>query len=147
MVAPPAELIPDQKPAQTPTGKPTLHKRNKTERNQLYVSMLASHVLATVKEALAVCPGLEEVTVAVLRRQVSAGLGPDRLDVVCCGTLPRTLMRDVEWSSVDLSRVLDEVPQALIRRRGAAGDLQPVDLTDEPRLADVVAQAQAALVA
>jgi DNA-binding FrmR family transcriptional regulator len=51
------DLIPDQVVAETPSGRPTLHKRTKTERNQLYLEMMASHVLATVRGAIVKCCG------------------------------------------------------------------------------------------
>jgi hypothetical protein len=50
----PEAIIPEKKPARTPTGKQTLKKRTKTEINALYLQALGSNVLATVKEAFAV---------------------------------------------------------------------------------------------
>ena len=49
-------IVPERKPARTPTGKPTLKKRTKTEINRLYLEALGSNVLATVKETFAVAP-------------------------------------------------------------------------------------------
>jgi hypothetical protein len=64
-------LVPDYKPALTQAGNPTLRKRNKTERNALYAASLASNVLATVKEAFAVAPGIGSVAVIVVRKDES----------------------------------------------------------------------------
>ena len=36
MVYPEVGQIPESKPAVTSSGKPTIHKRTKTERNELY---------------------------------------------------------------------------------------------------------------
>ncbi len=147
MMAPDVALVPERKPALTPTGKPTLKKRTKAEFNDLYVSAMASYVLATVKEALAVAPGLQEANIIVLRREPSAGLGDDRLIALFAGRFPRTLLEGARWDAIDLARVLDEVPDALLNRRGRTGELAPLDLDDEPELAEVVSHVQRALTA
>lgn len=147
MMAPDPELVPERKPAVTPTGKPTLKKRTKGEFNDLYVSAIASYVLATVKEALTVAPGLQEASIIVLRKQPSAGLGDDKFVALFAGTFPRTLLEGARWEAIDLSRVLDEVPDALLNRRGRAGDLAPLDLQNEAELAEVISHVQRALTA
>lgn len=69
------DLVPDRKLALTPSGKPTLHKRNKTERNELYAASLASNVLATAKEAFAVAPAISRVVTMVVRIRRAATTG------------------------------------------------------------------------
>lgn len=66
----PEAIVPERKPARTPTGKPTLKKRTKTEINTLYLEALGSNVLATAKEAFAVAPGTRVVQLLVIRREV-----------------------------------------------------------------------------
>jgi Protein of unknown function (DUF4236) len=66
---PPETIVPERKPARTPTGKRTLKKRTKTEINALYLEALGSNVLATVKETFAVAPGTEVVQLLVVRRE------------------------------------------------------------------------------
>ena len=83
--------------------------------------------------------------ILALRKQPSAGLADDRLHAIYCATLTRDLLENVDWGHLDLARVLDEVPGALIKRSGRAGELQPLDLTDEPDLAAVVATVEAGL--
>ena len=65
----PEAIVPERKPARTPTGKPTLKKRTKTEINALYLQALGSNALATVKEALAVAPGTQVVQMLVIRHE------------------------------------------------------------------------------
>lgn len=67
--SPPEAIVPERKPARTPTGKRTLKKRTKTEINDLYLRALGSNVLATVKEAFAVAPGVQHVQLLVVRRE------------------------------------------------------------------------------
>jgi hypothetical protein len=145
MVAADPNVIPEQKPSLTPTGRPTLKKRTKSERNELYVSMLASQALATAKETFAVAVAINRVVLLVLRKQASAGLGLDRVEPLFCGTFTRELLDGADWSMLDLVRVLDEVPDALLKRRGQAGELQPLDLSEERELAEVVEAVQAGL--
>lgn len=145
MMAPDPTVVPERKPALTPTGRPTLKKRTKAELNDLYVSAIASYVLATVKEALAVAPGLQEANIIALRKEPSAGLGDDKLVALFAGRFPRTLLDEVRWEAIDLARVLDEVPDALLKRRGRTNELAPLDLDDEPDLAEVVGHVQQAL--
>jgi hypothetical protein len=78
-IAQPSELVPERMVALTPTGKPTHHKRTKTDINQIYADLLASHVLATVSEALAVAPGLSEVRAIVIRGDQVGGSTHSRL--------------------------------------------------------------------
>jgi hypothetical protein len=66
---PPEAIVPERKPARTPTGKRTLKKRTKTEINALYLEALGSNVLATVEETFAVAPGTEVVQMLVVRRE------------------------------------------------------------------------------
>ena len=145
MMAPALDLIPDQTPALTPTGKPTLKRRTQRERNDLYVAHIASNVLATAKEALAAAPALEAVTILVVRREQAAGLLADRAAALFCGTFPRRLLETARWDRMDLTRVLDEVPEGLFVRKGRSGDVQPLDLGKEPEIAQVLAQVNAGL--
>lgn len=138
MLASGPDLIPDQKPAVTPTGKPTLKKRTKSELNDLYVSFIASRALATVREAFAVAPALARVKLLVVRNESSAGLGRDHVVAIFAGTFSRSLIEQAQWHRLDLARVLDEVPDALIARKGRAGELQPLDLSNEPEIAGIV---------
>jgi hypothetical protein len=60
------ELVPESKPATTPSGAPTLHKVTKTDRAAWHRQIVASQVLLAAKEAMAAAPGLLAVrTVAV----------------------------------------------------------------------------------
>ncbi|CAN5562353.1 hypothetical protein BH20ACT23_BH20ACT23_30240 [soil metagenome] len=83
---PPQDFVPDKKPARTPTGKPILKRRNKTETSDLYARALASTTLATVKEAFAVAPGLERITIVVARKDPRAEDPEDYMAAIYAGT-------------------------------------------------------------
>lgn len=61
------ELVPDRSLGTTPTGRPTLRKRSKTTRNEMYADALASFVLAVARRAFNVLPGASTVSVVALR--------------------------------------------------------------------------------
>jgi hypothetical protein len=88
-------MVPEQKPAVTPGGKPTLRKRTKTDRNEVYTRALASTVLATAKEALAVAPGTDEARVLVIRNDVGAATPVDHLGAIYVGRFARAALRAV----------------------------------------------------
>ncbi len=83
------EQIPDRKPDVTPTGKPTLKKRTKTDRNSLYRVNMASNIFATVRETFAVCPGIDEVELLVVRREPIKDSQEEQLAAIYYGALRR----------------------------------------------------------
>jgi len=128
------ELIPEKVSALTPTGRPTVKKRTKTDRNALYVSALASTVLATVREALQCSPATDEVRVIVLRRAPGTVVSAMSMEAIYAATFDRELVAKLDLRRVDLSSMLLQIPEAQLRRTGAT--LEVVAL-DDPDLADV----------
>lgn len=115
-----ASMVPDRRPAQTPAGKPTLHKRNKTEINDLYARALASCVVATVNEAFATAIAAVDVNVLVVRPGVST-----RLEPVYIGQFPRDDLRtDVPDSG--LVSMIERAVGAQLRRKGSAKEVVPL---------------------
>ncbi len=96
----PAELIPEREVTRTPTGKPTHKRRTKSVINQLYAEIMASHIVATAKEALAVAPGLAETRVLVIRGdQLGGGLQVTPLYV---GKFERGSMMGNDWEHLNV---------------------------------------------
>ncbi len=50
------DRVPERKPDFTPSGKATVKKMTKLERSDVYLTLVCGHLLATIKEALAVTP-------------------------------------------------------------------------------------------
>ncbi|MBT2420327.1 DUF4236 domain-containing protein [Streptomyces sp. ISL-22] len=142
---PPPTVVPERKQAITPSGRPTLHKRTKAERNSFYVRALASTVLATVKETLAAAPSVKEVTILVVRQDPDTHRPEDYLAAIYAGRFPRERLATLDWNQVDPVAELLLAPGAMLHRRGQAGDVLPLDLAAEPELAAVVAQLRADL--
>jgi hypothetical protein len=139
------ESIPDRKPALTPSGKPTMHKRTKTDRNQLYAASLASNVLATAKEAFAVAPGINSVAIMVMRKDPPSQNGRPALSCLYCGRCKRERFQQLDWPQVDPLTEISTVPDALIERKGRTAEVVPLDLSDAPSLAGMLQSVAKAL--
>ena len=130
------DLVPEKKPALTPTGKPTLHKRNKTERNDFYARALASTVLATAKEGLAVAVAAEEARVLVVRRNPAASDPSSFLGVIYVGRFGRAV---VEGTGDPVAAIL-AAPQAQMLRKGATREVTNLPLGADPDLRALLAE-------
>jgi hypothetical protein len=127
--AAPESIVPDHKPARTPTGKRTLKKRTKTEINALYVEALGSNVLATVKEAFAVAPGTESVQLLVVRREPDEGEA-GRLLPIYFGLFDRGKFESPAPAAP--GRSLVPVPGSMLNLKGKTEQVAPLDLEEHP---------------
>jgi hypothetical protein len=128
----PEAIVPERKPARTPTGKRTLKKRTKTEINALYVEALGSNVLATVKEAFAVAPGTQLIKLLVVRRETDekhAG----QLAAIYAGEFNRGGYESASGSR-DPGRALALAPKSLLNLKGKTAQVAPLDLSDREDL-------------
>lgn len=119
------DVVPDVRPDTTPGGKPTLRKRTKTDRNALYAEGIASTVLATAKEALAVAVTATEVRVLVIRRSDAGGIEP-----VYAGSLRRDHLAHLDWRTLDPLAVAMSAEDAQMARKGSTREV--VALPIEP---------------
>lgn len=134
----PEAIVPEWKPARTPTGKPTLKKRTKTEINRLYLEALGSNVLATVKEAFAVAPGTQVVQLLVIRHEVD-GKHAGELAAIYLSEFDRAHYEGLSGSR-DPAETLTRSPEAVLKLKGRAGQVVPIDLSNEDGLATVLDQ-------
>jgi hypothetical protein len=128
------DAIPDRKPDFTPTGLPTTRKRTKAEINDLYAQALASRVLATVRETLAVAPSIDEVRVLVVRKDPRVEHPSEFLSAVYVGTFSRNRCERLPWNSVNALEELLVAPGALLHRKGTTSEVVPLDLSEDPEL-------------
>lgn len=134
----PEAIVPERKPARTPTGKPTLKKRTKTEVNRLYLEALGSNVLATVKEAFAVAPGTQVVQLLVIRCEVDGDLA-GKLAAIYLGQFDRAHYEGASGSR-DPSEALTQAPEATLKLKGRAEQVTPIDLSERDDLRAVLGQ-------
>jgi hypothetical protein len=135
---PPVEgVVPAQRAAVTPTGRPTVRARTKGESNRLYAAAVLSHSLAVGREALAACPRLDDATIIVVTggedaTSPVAAISAIRIDR---GTLER-----IDWSAQPDAATAALGFERLMLLKGQAAELSPLSLVDEDALRDVVQQ-------
>ena len=139
----PEAIVPERKPARTPTGKRTLKKRTKTEINHLYLAALGSNALATVKETFAVAPGTGVVQLLVVRRETSGRLAGE-WSAIYAGSFDRTSYADGSGSR-DPARALALAGDARLNLKGQAETVSPLDLRDRVDVSEVVRQIDSGL--
>ncbi|MER6532274.1 TerD family protein [Streptomyces sp900105755] len=98
------DTLPAQMPGLTPGGRPTLKTLSKRDRTMWWLTTMGSNIVATLKEAFAVAPGITAVDLAVLTRL------PDtqRLGFVAYGRWTRQAIDAGPWREpTDALRFLD----------------------------------------
>lgn len=113
VLVPGEQAIPDRLPSTTPAGNLSLRQATKAQRNSLYVEMVAGYALATIKEALAVCPGLVAVKVVTFRGCPADAYGRARAEVVAATTVPRHSLDGIRWSQASASKILNDASSEL----------------------------------
>lgn len=139
----PEAIIPERKPARTPTGRATLKKRTKTETNTLYLQALGSNVLATVKEAFAVAPGTQVVQILVIRHEIE-GKQANQWVAIYVGEFDRTHYERASGSG-DPAETLRGAPEATLNLKGQSHRVAPLDLTRRNGLEAVLEQVASGL--
>ncbi len=137
----PEAIVPERKPARTPTGKPTLKQRTKTEINGLYLDG-GSNVLATVKETFAVAPGTEVVQLLVIRRETDKK-NAGQLVAIYAGEFNRGEYENASGSAPGQALAL--VPEAMLNLKGRTERVSALDLRERPDLAALLEELDSGL--
>lgn len=140
---PPEAIVPERKPARTPTGKRTLKKRTKTEINALYLEALGSNVLATIKETFAVAPGTEIIQMLVVRRETDKERA-GQLAAIYIGEFDRASFAGASGGR-DPGRALELAVESVLNLRGKTEVVSPIDLADDEDLRSVLAEVEIGL--
>jgi hypothetical protein len=124
-------VLPESKADVTPTGRPTIKKRTKTERNDLYLAAVMSHALVTVKEAFAVAPALEEARILAII---------DHDHVLVAFVYARFEQRDL--ANVDWQNLYPEEITVAVAKDGVVSSKDPsaLRLGGQPELLQAVEQ-------
>jgi ribosomal protein L7/L12 len=137
MLHPPINTVPEKKAAVTPSGKPTIHTRPKTERNELYAQAMASNILATVREGFAVAPALRRILIVTVSRDSAIG-GIPHVSALAATGFDRDLVEQFNWNALDPWRTLEAASPRLLNVRGRTSEIAPLDLSGQPDIALVV---------
>lgn len=142
------DVISDQEPDTTSTGRPTVRKRSKTRRNDLYFSAIASRVLAAVGRALSATPAVNTITCVAVR--------PNRAtsppwEAAYTGNFDRGyaegLLADGSWSSDPdrIAEAIEEADEADFAASGRTHEIEGFDTSDDPGLSTIIAQLDPAI--
>jgi hypothetical protein len=132
VLAPPESVVPERMPGTTAAGTLSLRKLPRGERASFYTQVVLGHVVVTVKEALAVAPGIASVRVVALRPAGVDAYGRPRLDCVLAGRWTRAAFAGVQWATASAAAVAQDTAAELVANLRAGRELQPLDLTDQP---------------
>ena len=130
-----AQAVPDRKPSTTVAGNLSLKKLTKRETSELYLQVVCGHVLATVKECFAVARGASSARVVVVRPGAPDAYGRSVPEALVAAELRRDRLLGVRWTSTDACTILTDCSSDLLwKQKGAAKELQPLDLDDHPQV-------------
>lgn len=126
LIAPPEDEMPAVKPHQNANGNWGTKKLTAAERNELYLDMLCSHVLATAKETFAVAPSLSELAVAVVRDE--APMGAPLWKVLLVAESDRGRIEQIDRASgLAPSKLLNALADIEIRFRANSSRILPLN--------------------
>jgi hypothetical protein len=126
----PGELIPEREVTQTPTGKPTHKRRTKSVINASYAEIMASHIVATAKEALAVAPSLDEARVLAIRGdRLGGGI---QLIPLYAGGFDRASLTRSDWNGLNVLGFVEA--HGDINYKGQAQEVAPLPTKSDPEL-------------
>jgi hypothetical protein len=138
VLAPDESVVPERMPGRTASGNLTLRKLRKGERSALYTQAVMGHVLVTIKEALAVAPGIEHLRVVALRRAGTDAYGRPRTECVLAGRWTRRALQGVAWRTADAVTVAQDTADELLVKLRGGKVLQPLDLDRHPDIRELL---------
>jgi len=116
----------------------TLRKLSKTDRAALYTTLVLGHLLVTLREAVAVAPGIAAVRAVVLQDAGPDAYGRTRLQCLVAGRFVRSVFDGVRWKEADAGRIVEDTASELLVNLRTGKGLQPIDLRHEPEIQAVI---------
>ena len=139
LVPGPDQVVPERMPTTTQAGNLSLRKLPQRDRAAYYKLFVCGQVLVTVREALAVAPGIASARVAVLRHDGTDAYGRLRISCLLAATFDRSALNGVQWQAVDAAAIVSDTSrELLLNPRARTGELLPLDLAAEPALAALI---------
>src|SRR5205823_3464508 len=132
----------------TNSGRRVVRPRAETLRNELYLSAIASRVLAAVGRALSATPAVEAVTCVAVRTRESNN---PHLEPIYVGTFQRayaeTLLAEGRWSPVPrlLAEAVEDAEEVDLEVSAGTHEILALELSDDPGLKAVVDQMDPAI--
>ncbi|MEU0886169.1 DUF4236 domain-containing protein [Lentzea sp. NPDC005914] len=143
VLVPTVDIVPEKKPTTTAAGNLSLKKLTKTERNNLHLMLVASHMLLTVREVLAVAPGLTAVRVVALQQSRVDAYGTPQIDVLFGARFERDRLAAVRWDDAEANNIIhDTATEVVVDLKRTTHELQPIDLSTEPAIQDLLGRVE-----
>ncbi|MET9628631.1 hypothetical protein ABZX92_14320 [Lentzea sp. NPDC006480] len=143
VLVPTVDIVPEKKPTTTAAGNLSLKKLTKTERNNLHLTLVASHMLLTVREALAVAPGITAVRVVALQQSRVDSYGTPQIDVVFCAHFERDRLAAVRWNEAQANNIIhDTATEVVVDLKRTTQELLPIDLSTEPAIRGLLSRVE-----
>jgi hypothetical protein len=89
----------------------------------------------TVREILAIAPSIGSVRIAVVRRTPPNAYGVQGIECLLAALFTRDALQGIQWQDANSATIVNDAAAELHFRQGAAEELQPLDLSNEPALA------------
>lgn len=139
VLVPDERSLPGQMPGVTAAGNPSIRKMTKAERDGYSHLLVCGYLLATVKEAFAVAPGLTSIRILAVRSAGISAYGERRGEAMAAAVIQRTALDGVRWKEVNASVILmDVASQLILNQRPPSPGLRPLDLDKEPEIAAIM---------
>ncbi|GLW98829.1 hypothetical protein Misp02_29160 [Microtetraspora sp. NBRC 16547] len=146
VLVPGVDVVPDRWPSRTEAGNISLRKTPKKTISTYYKQMVAGYVLVTIREAFATAPGLTSARVIAIRMSGENAYGEAQLQCLLAVRITKAALAGIRWNTADAAQVInDAASEILIKQRGQAMELMPLDITHEPHLGSVMSLLQSAL--
>ena len=125
-------------------GPLTLRQLTPDEHAAIYRELVCGHLLAVLRRAFAVAPGLASVRAVAVRAAGNDAYGRPTVDCLLAARFTRHAFGGVRWSESDASRIVaDTATDLLTKGPGRSQKLAPIDTGDLPGLAALLARVDA----
>lgn len=139
VLVPGLDAVPSHHPTTTQAGNLSIRRMSKTDRWALYRQLVAGHALVSAREAFAVAPSLEHVSLVVVRDEGDDVYGEPRAAPVLATRLTKATLLGMRWPDVTAWDVIEQVGQnTLLNTWGRAREVRGLDLADEPDLVQLI---------
>jgi hypothetical protein len=135
VMAPDIDVVPERMPKVTEAGNLSLGKLTKSMRNSFYLLLVCGYAVTTVREALAVAPGIESVRLVMVRRTSPNAYGLRGIECLMAAVFSREALQGIQWQTTNAGAIVQDASTELRIRQGAADVIKPLDLSNEPDLA------------
>lgn len=135
VVVPDPSVLPEEYPVTGIGGRVAVRPVSGALAASWYRQLVAGHAVLAARQAFAACPGIDVGVLVVLRRRP----GDEGAEVLLATRLARSRLDRLHWAAVTAWDVVETVgDHTLCAVAGEVRALAPLDLADQPELADLV---------